>query len=720
VKIDSEVAPGPTPTNLVTRDPVGTVVVVAIAVVASLGLVRWLGLSMFADEGATLYSAHLSWSDLWAQSQYVDRVLLPYYVLVHFWLVVSGSIEWVRALSLIAYFGTIVVVGWTGLRIAGRWCGIIASVLTATSTVLVEKSLNARPYELSTFLVALSAVALLEWLDDSRARWMWAFAVLALLATAMQLFSLLAPAAMLVGVLVVRPQSLTARLRALRAPLAILVVLSGAWIVACIGEAGQVNWISGESIGSRLFDEVRGPVIGQLYDFVLFVIVVVAVVKIAAAWNGETRRGIAARISRDRDVLALTVGWALVPTLILSVVSFAHPIYEVRYVAGSAPGAALLVAFLCVRTFPATLDPSRRRDGAGPNRLAVRLMASLGLVIAVLLVVGYLTSGSMQQEDLQSPARFAAQHAREGDVIALPDHAITAVVDYYLAGDGRPIALWPQVGAGQRYVERLDLSLDPPGTRPDRVWLLTDGSVPLSGFARSLQQNGYRPRLQWQFNGSALVVYESTRPRTAVGAPPDGEILSGKEVPLGATAHPSGSRITKIQFVVSGGPYLQKVVGTTTSGQQGALGLWNTTRVPNGTYLLQSVATDAQGKVGYSPAITVVVHNARPRPGVFVLLPSNGATLSGRDAILGASADLARAHIRRMEFVLSGGPYSHRVVGSTQFSQGGAIGRWNTTTVPNGTYSLWCVATKAGGKTVTSPAITVKVDNRPAHHRSSR
>jgi hypothetical protein len=73
-----------------------------------------------------------------------------------------------------------------------------------------------------------------------------------------------------------------------------------------------------------------------------------------------------------------------------------------------------------------------------------------------------------------------------------------------------------------------------------------------------------------------------------------------------------------------------------------------------------------------------------------------------------------------MEFVLSGGPYSHRVVGSTQFSQGGAIGRWNTTTVPNGTYSLWCVATKAGGKTVTSPAITVKVDNRPAHHRSSR
>ena len=86
---------------------------------ATLGLLPWLGISMFADEGATLYSAHLSWSDLWAQSLHVDLVMLPYYVLVHFWLMLSGSIAWVRALSLFAYFGTIVAAGGLGLRIAG-------------------------------------------------------------------------------------------------------------------------------------------------------------------------------------------------------------------------------------------------------------------------------------------------------------------------------------------------------------------------------------------------------------------------------------------------------------------------------------------------------------------------------------------------------------------------------------------------------------------------
>ena len=230
---------------------------------------------MFADEGATLYSGRLSWSDLWAQSQHVDLVLLPYYVLIHVWMMVSGNIAWVRALSLFAFFGTIVVIGWTGLRIAGRWCGIIASVLTATSALLVEKSLNARPYELSSFVVVLCAVALFRWLEDSRARWLWAFSFLTLVATAMQLFSLLAPVAMLLCVLVVRPELIAHRVRGWLAPVALLAVVSCAWVVACIGEVGQVNWIANASTGTRLLAEVRGPVVGQFYDFILIVIAVV-------------------------------------------------------------------------------------------------------------------------------------------------------------------------------------------------------------------------------------------------------------------------------------------------------------------------------------------------------------------------------------------------------------------------------------------------------------
>ena len=120
-----------------------------------------------------------------------------------------------------------------------------------------------------------------------------------------------------------------------------------------------MNWIAAGSAGSRLTAELRGPVLGQAYDFVIFVIVVLVVAKLAAIWNRGVPEAVVERISRDRDIYALAIGWAVLPTVVLSIVSFVHPVYANRYVTESAPGAALLVAFVCVRTFPATLDPSR-------------------------------------------------------------------------------------------------------------------------------------------------------------------------------------------------------------------------------------------------------------------------------------------------------------------------------------------------------------------------
>lgn len=514
VTFHSGVAPESDLTRPVASGRLGKRTVVGVAVAASLGLLPFLGISMFADEGATLYSAHLSWSSLWAQSQHVDLVFLPYYVLVHFWLTVSGNIAWVRALSLIAYFGTIVVVGWTGLRIAGNWCGIISAVLTATSTLLILKALNARPYALSTLLVAICAVFLLKWLEDSRARWAWAFSVLALLATAVQLFSLLAPASMLICVLAVRPGLIAQRLRVLAAPIALLAVVSGAWIVACVRQVGQVNWIANEGASSQLLAEVRGPLIGQFYDLVVLVITVVVAVKVAAALrNRDGRDAVVERVSADRDTLALTFGWAVVPTVVLSIASFAHPIYSDRYVSASAAGAALLLAFVCVRAFAATLDSSRVSDQMTNRRLARFVTVTFGITAVYVLVVGYLSSASALQEDLHGAASFAATYERSGDVIALPDHAITSAVEYYLASDNRRMPLWPQTGVRQHYVEGFDLSLVPyaPGSLPRQVWLVTDGSVPgVEIFEKVLHYQGYALVEEQRFTGVTLLLYDQT------------------------------------------------------------------------------------------------------------------------------------------------------------------------------------------------------------------
>ena len=610
VKVHSEVAPGTNPTESVAPDRFGLGAVFCVAVAASLGVLPWLGVSMFADEGATLYSAHLSWSNLWAQSQHVDLVLLPYYVVIHFWLMISETIAWVRALSLFAFFGTIVVTGWFGLRIAGRWCGIIASVLTATSTLLIEKSLNARPYELSSFLVVLCAVFLFKWLEDSRARWLWTFSILALLATAMQLFSLLAPVSMLLCVLVVRPKLVAQRLRVFRAPVGLLVIVSCAWVIVCIREVGQVNWIANGSTASRLLAEVRGPLVGQFYDFFLIVILVVAATKLALVWNGGGRDTVVERVSADRDILALSIGWVVIPTLVLSIVSFVHPIFSARYVAASAPGAALLVAFICVRAFSKTFDPSRGSDQMANRRARIRTITTVGTAAAVLLAFGYVDAASALQEDLQTPAQYIAQHREKGDVIALPDHAITSAVEYYLARDDSHIPLWSQVGVRQRYVEGFDLSLQPSGGLPRRVWLVADGSVSgVTRFERALEQNGYVVAGYKQFNGSTLTMYRSTQPVTAVLVPSSGATLRGPDVALAAIASSYWFWISKVRFVLSGGGYDKTVIGTATLTGVGSVLSWNTTKVPNGTYSLQSLATNSFGKSAYSAAITIKVDN---------------------------------------------------------------------------------------------------------------
>ena len=617
MKIQSEIAPGSHPTRSVAvdaalnestvasgvaLDPIGKTVVVAAAFAATLGLLPWLGSSMFPAEGATLYSAHLSWSGLWAQSQHVDRVLLPYYVVLHFWVMVSGNIEWVRALSLFAYFGTIVVVGFTGLRIGGRWCGVVSSVLTATSALLVEKAMDARPYLISTFFVALCAAVLIKWLDDSRVRWLWAFSALTLCAAVMQLFSLLAPLAMLAAVLLVRPKLIAQRVRPLLAPLAVLAAALSAWMLVCVGQVGQINWIANESTRSRLFDEVRGPLIGQFYDFLLFVIVVVAVSKLAIGWNRDVPRIVVQGISRDRDILALTIGWAIVPTIALSLASFVHPIYSSRYVAASAPGAALLFAFLCARAF------SMSSTNSGLSRkTGTRLLAAGGAIAVLVLALNYVSAASAQQEDLQGPARYVAEHMAKGDVFAVPDHAITAAVDYYTADNGRPIPLWPQLGGRQPFVEGLDLSLHPSKDLPRRVWLLSDGSVPVVHFQRVIEQVGYLLEEIKQFNGSALLLYVST-PVSYVVRPSGGATLSGKALLVALTPY-DWVHISRVQFMLKSASSSERIIGTGTHSSLGWSVPWVTTKTPNGTYALQSVVTNTMGNETYSSPIVVTVHN---------------------------------------------------------------------------------------------------------------
>jgi hypothetical protein len=94
-------------------------------------------------------------------------------------------------------------------------------------------------------------------------------------------------------------------------------------------------------------------------------------------------------------------------------------------------------------------------------------------------------------------------------------------------------------------------------------------------------------------------------------------------------------------------------------------------------------------------------------PTTNVVLPSNAATVSGTQ-YLDATAS---AGVTRVQYELTGGSLSDAVIATGIPTIYGWLASWNTTTVPNGSYTLQSVASYAGGVSAASTPITISVTN---------
>jgi alpha-tubulin suppressor-like RCC1 family protein len=229
----------------------------------------------------------------------------------------------------------------------------------------------------------------------------------------------------------------------------------------------------------------------------------------------------------------------------------------------------------------------------------------------------------------------------------------------------------------------------------------------------TLSENGYEYEAVFT-NGSGtattnpatLTVIPPPPPTTTVNIPSNGATVSG-DIWLGASAQ-SVVGVKSVSYEVSGGSVSNLVVSSSGNSEWGWIGAWDTTDVANGTYTLQSVATDTNGNSAPSPGVSVTVDNLPLH--TQVLVPSNGATLNGTGAVLDAIAS-GTSDVTGVQFEVTGGSLSGHVVGTAGATIYGWIALWDTTTVPNGSYTLQSVATETGGTTATSPGITINVTN---------
>jgi predicted Zn-dependent protease len=197
-------------------------------------------------------------------------------------------------------------------------------------------------------------------------------------------------------------------------------------------------------------------------------------------------------------------------------------------------------------------------------------------------------------------------------------------------------------------------------------------------------------------------------PTTAMLIPSNGATVSGGSQVLDATGS-STIGIKSVTFEVSGGALSNHVVATATPTIYGWVAHWNTTTLPNGTYSLQSVATDVEGASAASAPFTITVNN--PPPTTSVIIPSNNA-MTASTQLLDAAAS---SGVSQVQYEVSGGPsnLSDQVVATATPTFYGWLANWNTTSVPNGTYTLQSVASYSGGVSGSSSPITIAVNNPP-------
>jgi hypothetical protein len=208
---------------------------------------------------------------------------------------------------------------------------------------------------------------------------------------------------------------------------------------------------------------------------------------------------------------------------------------------------------------------------------------------------------------------------------------------------------------------------------------------------------------QWDTTATPSVTI-TIPPTTSVIIPSNGATLSGTAATLDATA----SNATSVEFRLFGGiyGYSGPVIGTATLTLYGWLYSWDTTTVPNGSYALLSEAFGSGGSA-FSSHLSITVNNAPP-PTTSVIIPSNGATLSGTAATLDAAASNATS----VEFWLFGGSYGYsgHLVGTATPTLYGWLYSWDTTTVPNGSYALLSEAFGSGGSAFSSH-VSITVTN---------
>jgi len=494
-------------------------------------------MALWTDEGLSFYRAGLDLpgilSGIIPVGQHPTRDVQPplYFLLLGGWLRLLGFTAWnAKWLSLLAGLPTIALTWAIARRWAGRRAAAWAAWLAALSPAYLWYAQEVRPYALAITLAALAVYALDRGLmaaaRERGSRDTVGWLVLATVANAALLyahylgffvagFEVVMAAAVLAGPAVAArwrartaargareaatgsalvdraSRDARASISALAAAVALVALVATPLIPFAVRRLGTGAEKDQHFYGLHVLlrDMARGFSLGTALDFERYAVLAAVLtlgfllLALGGAWHlWRARRGGFWRAA----------GWLLLPTVAFFLLTLIQPRYQgVRHLLLQSPPFYVLVA-AGIAGLPGALAaltgrgaPGARRDGDvdGPGQAASRgpavATAALGLFALGAMAWAdalYYADDAGRKGDLRAMARYVADHALPGDVLALSDPVLVYAVGQHLrelpGADPALIDLPATLPNGLVDDRRPADQLVPLLRRYDRVWTM--------------------------------------------------------------------------------------------------------------------------------------------------------------------------------------------------------------------------------------------------------
>lgn len=431
------------------------------------------GQSLWSDEGLTLYRARLPLGEVLANHIVIDGVVTRdtnpplYFLLVNVWRTAAGeSVFALRYIGVIAGVLSVPVLYRLGsAAFKNQWVGLGAAWLLAISPFHVWQSQELRNYGLLILLNLISVYGLFRF-AYRRGRagyWLAVWAVGSLLGVYTHYFALFVFAYTLFFLVVF---SLRGRPKH---------VWLGLVAMAAVAVPAVLFALNRFRAGPQI-DFYPVPLLTILNHIASAFSVGITPSLTHSGWRvwpvmALAGVGLVAAVRRRPPaVVALLLGYLLIPLGLLFALSLINPLYNgTRHLLMGLPPFLLLLAAAPLLS---------ARSG--------RLLALVGLAAVSASQLAWLdsqfTAPELIRDDVRSAAFYLNEVVAPQDVIILHDTIIGFTFDYYYDGPAPWIAI-PKLGEGS--VENAIAAMQAAGDQSGRIWYLTE-PTPRTGFPRQV------------------------------------------------------------------------------------------------------------------------------------------------------------------------------------------------------------------------------------------